>query len=53
MRGLPHIAENFKIEIFEARFFLRLLQLHLCRPQNRTPKSCHRMVRLGESCKLR
>ena len=26
MRGLPHIAENFKIEIFEARF------LHLLRP---------------------
>ena len=21
MRGLPHIAENFKIEILEARFF--------------------------------
>ena len=33
MRGLPHIAENFKIEIFEARFFLRLLQLHYADPK--------------------
>ena len=36
MRGLPHIAEKFKIEIFEARL-LHLLRPHICRSQIRTP----------------
>ena len=45
MRGLPHVAENYKSEIFEARFFfLQLLRLYLCRSQNsdskHSPASC-------------
>ena len=37
MRGLPHIAENFKIEIFEARF------LNCSDPIYADPKFGHQM----------
>ena len=51
MREFPHIAENFKNVIFEARF-LQWLQPHLCRPQKQDSKKqvmCSWLVR-GRNC---
>ena len=50
MRGLPHIAEKFKIVIFEARSF-DCFQSHCCQPHYRTPKR-EMSHRSDHACKL-